>query len=495
MSDLLRGGRLSSARDDVIKFTSSTENDKLLFPSILQINQAHIIMLIEQRIIKKAEGASLLKALLSIELPTYSAIEDLHMYVEEQVIAATNEQIGGNLHIAKSRNDQVATAIRMKLRLELLHIIDQILTLQETYLTKSSSHYTTIIPGYTHLQPAQPITYAHYLLACTDILERNVERIRDLYSRVNSCPMGAGALATTSFSINRQRVATLLGFPEILENSLDAVGSRDFILETLSTLTILANDLSRFVEDLILWSSFNFNLLELPDAFTSTSSIMPQKKNPDVLEVIRSRTSMILGNFVSVASTLKSLPSSYNLDHQEITPKLWDSFQLLSNTLSMFDEIITYLHVKSSLDVVNSSYATATELANVLVRNHEVPFRQAHKVVGALIKYLVDKQLSIPEITASTLQKFRDSNPIMEGVHIQANEVRTALDPSTFIIRHNVLGGPAPDETKRMLQKRNITLVQSKKWVEDTNHNLLTALNKLNETIALLLRNNPSPGS
>jgi argininosuccinate lyase len=161
----------------------------------------------------------------------------------------------------------------------------------------------------------------------------------------------------------------------------------------------------------------------------------------------------------------------------------------------MFVEIITYLHVKSSLDVVNSSYATATELANVLVRNHEVPFRQAHKVVGALIKYLVDKQISIPEITASTLQNFRDNNPIMEGVHIQANEVRTALDPSTFIIRHNVLGGPAPDETKRMLQKRNITLVQSKKWFEDTNHNLSTALNKLNETITLLLRNNPSPGS
>lgn len=495
MSDLLRGGRLPPARDDVIKFTSSSENDKMLFPSILQINQAHIIMLTEQGIIKKEEGASLLQALVTIELPTYSAIEDLHMYVEEQVTAATNEQIGGNLHIAKSRNDQVATAIRMKLRLELLRILDHILTLQETYLTKSPSHYTTIIPGYTHLQPAQPITYAHYLLACTDILERNVDRIRDLFPRVNRCPMGAGALATTSFSINRQRVATLLGFPEILENSLDAVGSRDFILETLSTLTILANDLSRFVEDLILWSCFNFNLLELPDAFTFTSSIMPQKKNPDVLEVIRSRTSMILGNFVSVASTLKSLPSSYNLDHQEITPKLWDSFQLLSNALSMFNKIIRQLQISSSLDVVNSSYATATELANILVKNHEVPFRQAHKVVGALIKYLVNNQISISEITEGTLQNFRDNNPIMEEIHIQANEVRTALDPSTFIIRHNVSGGPAPDETKRMLEKRNISLAQSKKWTQNTNQNLTSALDKLNETITIFLRNRPSSGS
>lgn len=494
MSDLLRGGRLSSVRDDVIKFTSSTENDKWLFPSILQINQAHIIMLIEQGIIKRGEGASLLKSLISIELPTSSSVEDLHMYVEEQVIAATNEQIGGNLHIAKSRNDQVATAIRMKLRLELLQIVDQILTLQETYLTKSTSHYTTIIPGYTHLQPAQPITYAHYLLACNDILERNVYRIRDLYSRVDSCPMGAGALATTSFSIDRQRVATLLGFPEILENSLDAVGSRDFILEALSTLTILANDLSRFVEDLILWSSFNFNLLELPDAFTSTSSIMPQKKNPDVLEVIRSRTSMILGNFVTVASTLKSLPSSYNLDHQEITPKLWDSFQLLSSALSMFNEINVHLQLKPSLDVVNSSYSTATELANILVRNYKVPFRQAHKVVGALIKYLIDNQISISEITEVTLHNFRDNNPIMEGIHIQANEVQNALDPSNFIIRHNVIGGPAPDETKRMLQKRNISLIQSKKWVQDRDHNLTTALEKLNETITSILGKKPSQG-
>jgi argininosuccinate lyase len=489
MSDLLRGGRLSSSRDDVTRFTSSTENDKLLFPSILQINQAHVIMLIEQGIIKSADGASLLQALLSIELPTFSAVEDLHMFVEEQVVAATNEQVGGNLHIAKSRNDQVATAIRMKLRQELLHIIDQILKLQEIYLTKSTNHYTTIIPGYTHLQPAQPITYAHYLLACIDVLERNVHRIQELYSRVNYCPMGAGALATTSFSINRQRVATLLGFPSILENSLDAVGSRDFILETLSMLTLLANDLSRFVEDLILWSSFNFNILELPDAFTSTSSIMPQKKNPDVLEVIRSRTSIILGNFVSVASTLKSLPSSYNLDHQEITPKLWDSLQLLSDALLMLGEIITHLRVNPSEDILNSSYATATELANILVRNHDVPFRQAHKIVGALIKYLVKKQTAITQITDLTLQNFHKNNPIMKGISIQTNEIRNALDPSTFILRHNITGGPAPDETKRMHQRRNTSLAQSQKWVHDAQHNLSTVMNRLNETITSLLRN------
>jgi argininosuccinate lyase len=495
MSNLLRGGRLSSARNDVIKFTSSTENDKLLFPSILQINQAHIIMLIEQEIITKSDGGALLQALLTVKLPTVHVIEDLHLYVEEQIIAATDEQIGGNLHIAKSRNDQVATAIRMKLRQELIHTTDGILTLQEIFLTKSKSHHTTIIPGYTHLQPAQPITYAHYLLACSDVLERNVQRIRDLYSRIDLCPMGAGALATTSFPINRQRVATLLGFPEIVENSLDAVGSRDFILESLSALTILANDLSRFVEDLILWSSFNFNILELPDAFTSTSSIMPQKKNPDVLEVIRSRTSMILGNFVSVATTLKSLPSSYNLDHQEITPKLWDSLQLLLDSLSMLSEIVTQLYVKPSLTIVQSSYATATELANILVRNHDVPFRQAHKIVGALIKYLIEKDISISEFTEEVLQNFRNYNPFIDKISIKADEIRNALDPSTFITRHNVLGGPAPDETKRMLQKRNISLARSKKWVQVTNSTLSKARDRLNETIALLLKTKHSLGT
>jgi argininosuccinate lyase len=491
MSNLLRGGRLSSARNDVIKFTSSTEHDKILFPSILRINQAHIIMLIEQGIIDQADGTILLQALLSVETPTDSAIEDLHMYVEEQIVAATNEQIGGNLHIAKSRNDQVATAIRMKLRQELCHITDQIIKLQVTLLEKSARHHTTIIPGYTHLQPAQPITYAHYLLACIDILERNVQRIQDLYPRVNLCPMGAGALATTSFPINRPRVATLLGFPAILENSLDAVGSRDFILETMSTLTILGNDISRFVEDLIIWSSFNFNLLELPDAFTSTSSIMPQKKNPDVLEVIRSRTSIILGNFVSVATTLKSLPSSYNLDHQEITPKLWDSLQLLSNSVRMLSEIIVQLQVKSSLTIVKSSYATSTELANILVRNHGVPFRQAHKIVGALIKYLIEKETGTSEITEVILQNFRNNNPILDEISIEVDEIRNALDPSIFITRHNVQGGPAPDETKRMFQNRNISITQSKQWIKETNHKLSQALKSLNEVITLLLTNEP----
>jgi argininosuccinate lyase len=451
-------------------------------------------MLIEQGIIDRADGALLLQALLSVEIPTCSAIEDLHMHVEEQIVAATNEQIGGNLHIAKSRNDQVATAIRMKLRQELCYITEQIIKLQETLLEKTASHHTTIIPGYTHLQPAQPITYAHYLLACTDILARNVQRIQDLYPRVNLCPMGAGALATTSFPINRQRVATLLGFPTILENSLDAVGSRDFILETLSTLTILGNDISRFVEDLILWSSFNFNLLELPDAFTSTSSIMPQKKNPDVLEVIRSRTSIILGNFVSVATTLKSLPSSYNLDHQEITPKLWDSLQLLSTSLSMLSEIIIKLQVKPSLTIVNSSYATSTELANTLARNHNVPFRQAHKIVGALIKYLIEKEITTSEITEVTLQNFRNNNPILDEISIEADEIRNALDPSTFITRHNIQGGPAPDETKRMLQNRNISLTQSKQRVKDTNYALSKALNSLNKAITLLLNSEATLG-
>ncbi len=487
MSNLLRGGRLSSARKDVIKFISSAESDKLLFPSILRINQAHTIMLIEQGILDKVVGAQILQALLTVELSPHKAIEDLHMYVEEQIIAVTNEHIGGNLHIAKSRNDQVATAIRMALRPQLRQIIDQIITLQENFLKKSVGHRSTIIPGYTHLQPAQPITFSHYLLACTDVLERSVHRIQELYSRVDLCPMGAGALATTSFPINRQRVATLLGFPALVENSLDAVGSRDFVLETLSTLTILANDLSRIIEDLILWSSYNFNLLELPDAFTSTSSIMPQKKNPDVLEVIRSRTSTILGNFVSVATTLKSLPSSYNLDHQEITPKLWDSIQQLTSFLSMLSEIIVQLQVKSALTIVTSSYATSTELANTLSRKYGVPFRQAHKIVGALIKYLLEQEIDIATLTDDTLQNFRRNNQVLKEISITAHEIQDALDPSTFITRHDVQGGPAPIETKRMYQNRIEALTHSKQWVQQIDDNLLQAQNTLNETITHLL--------
>ena len=318
------------------------------------------------------------------------------MAVEEAVLKETGPEVGGNLHIAKSRNDQVTTAIRMQLRNELVEVMLQVLQMQESLLETADKHVDTVILEYTHLQAAQPVTFAHYLISWVQALERDLNRLQETYERVNMCPLGAGALATTSFPINRVRTASLLGFNSVLENSIDAVGSRDFILETQSALTLLAVNLSRLAEDLIVWSSQEFSTVELPDEFTSTSSIMPQKKNPEVLEVIRARASYALGDFVASAAAIKSLPTVYNLDFQEVTTKLWASVGNLSSSLSIFTALIPNLKVSSNVEgKAAAGFTGATELANMLVQKYHVAFRTSHKIVGALVKSLVDSNKTL----------------------------------------------------------------------------------------------------
>jgi argininosuccinate lyase len=422
-------------------------------------------MLVEQNIISTEEGSLLLKALTGIKVVEVKpSLEDVHMYVEEEVVKATNQVVGGNLHIAKSRNDQVSTAIRMKLRQDLTHLVDQIMVLQEAIIQKALQHVNTVFPGYTHLQPAQPITLAHYLTACFDMLDRDVQRLQEVYHRVNKCPMGACALATTSFPISRDRVSELLGFVGLLENSVDAVSSRDFLLETQAVLTILGVDVSRLVEDLILWSSLDFGLIELPDAFASTSSIMPQKKNPDVLEVIRSRMSHIHGNFVSVASALKALPSTYNMDFQEVTPRLWESMGEVNRALILLAEIYPMLMIREpSFDKPCYAFTTSTELANMLTKKYAIPFRTAHKVVGALVSHLSTKEIGSHEISATLVEAFLKETANL-SLQIEVKDIEEAMDPTRFVERHNVKGGPAPNEVKRMIKTRGQRLQTAKTW-------------------------------
>jgi argininosuccinate lyase len=368
-------------RVDVSKFTSSIEDDARLLNAVVAINKAHVVMLIEQKIISKQDGAALLTALeKTSDLTLDSSMEDVHMAVEEAVLKDAGSEAGGNLHIAKSRNDQVTTAIRMQLRNELLTLLRSLTHVQEHLSEVAEDNLKTVILEYTHLQPAQPVTFAHYLLSYVDALERDAQRIQSTYTRVNLCPLGAGALATTSFPINRDRTAELLGFNGLVENSLDAVGSRDFIAETLADLTLIAVNLSRLAEDLIIWSSPDFGVVELPDEFTSTSSIMPQKKNPELLEVIRARASDILGNFVAVTAAVKSLPSTYNLDFQEVTPKLWKSIDSVRASLDMLHKLMPKLNVTTDVsDKALKNFVAATELANLLVRKYNVPFRSHTK--------------------------------------------------------------------------------------------------------------------
>lgn len=351
MSKILHGGRLSSVREDVAKFTSSRKDDERLVAAVVDINKAHVVMLMEQHIIPWQAGAKILKALQKqSNVKLDPAAEDVHMALEEAVLNETGAEVGGNMHVAKSRNDQVTTAIRMQLRLGLIEIMLEVQDMQKNLLETANNHIETVILEYTHLQAAQPVTFAHYLLSHAQALQRDLERLQAAYAHINLCPLGAGALATTSFPINRERTAELLGFEKVLENSIDAVGSRDFILETQAALALLATNLSRFAEDLIIWSSQEFGTVELPDDFTSTSSIMPQKKNPEALEIIRARASYALGDFVASTAAVKSLPTTYNLDFQEITPKLWASTDNLSSSLTIFASLIPNLKVSTNVE-------------------------------------------------------------------------------------------------------------------------------------------------
>jgi argininosuccinate lyase len=295
--------------------------------------------------------------------------------------------------------------------------------------------------------------------------------------------MGAGAIATTSFPIDRDQTAELLGFYGLLENSIDAVGSRDFILETLSDLTICAVNVSRIAQDLIIWSSPDFGIVELPESFTFTSSIMPQKKNPDVLEVLRARMNNVSGNLFASTGTMMALPSGYNLDFQEITPKLWDSIQTVAASAHMLSELVQNLEIKRNVfEKQILKFATTTELANVLVKNYSIPFRTSHKIVGAVVKELLDNNLTLSDLTPEQLNKTgQECAEIILDVKLA--DIKQATDPKKFVESHRTKGGPAPAEVKRMLNNRKQLTEQTKTTLTNKKGDLAAADIKLDIAI------------
>jgi len=489
VSDLLRKGRLGPVRKDVILFTSSAKDDKKILKHIVDINKAHIVMLVENKVISKKNGGKILQALDGLEkkVKLKPEHEDAHMAIEEEVIKTVGDEIGGNLNLAKSRNDQVATAIRMKLRQEVIRTIESIINLQESLLKKAEGNIETLIPGYTHLQPAQPITFAHYLLAQFDALQRDLKRLQEAYSRIDLCPMGAGALATTSFPIKRERIAELLGFSGILENSLDAVSTRDFLLEVLAVLSVIAVNVTRIAEDLIVWSTMEFGMIDLPDEFAFTSSIMPQKKNPDVLEVIRARMAQIIGDFVASATLLKALPTGYNLDFQEATPRLWSATETAQRCLKMLSNVILSLELHHNVMLRSDfSFLAATEIANSLVRDYGVPFRTAHRIVGITVKNLVKDGKSLRDLTPEMLAEVSGKilgSPVM----IEKEELTRIIDLSKCIESYNVRGAPSKKEAERMLKERWKFIANSKDWIRMKEEKLKTAEKALSKEAESLI--------
>lgn len=454
----LRSGRLKGQMSrEVADFTSSLEFDRRIFRADILCNRAHTTMLREQEIIPQEVGEKILGALDKLEkeginaLDLDTTVEDIHMAVENYVTSVIGPD-AGFMHTAKSRNDQVATDLKIALKNEIQNIQKELLTFIEVILEMAEEHLETLMVGYTHLQHAQPTTFAHHLLSYAQALKRDYGRLHDAYQRMDLCPLGSAALTTTSFPINRERTAELLGFAGPMENSIDGVSSRDFIAETVFALTMLGTTLSKICEELIIWSTYEFRMVELTDEFSSTSSIMPQKKNPDVAEIVRGKTAVLNGELVTILTIIKSLPQSYNRDLQEVTPHLWNATDTLNSALRITRGMLSTAEFKGAHgeELARANFSAATELADLMVKDAGLPFRTAHKIVGRAVTVALDKGMKAEEINTNFLDEI-SMELTGQKLGIDDSIVKKALNPREIIKSREVIGGPAPSMVKEVI--------------------------------------------
>ena len=407
-------GRFTSETHRLVEaFTASLPFDRRLYAQDITGSIAWARALFQAKVLTKEEADKITEGLKTVRKTIEDGRasfseqdEDIHMAVERLLTEKIGE-LGGKLHTGRSRNDQVALDLRLYLRDEMKHIIEAIKDLQDVFVAKAKSHIDVILPGYTHLQKAQPIRYAHYLLAYYEMLDRDRQRFLDGFQRVNVMPLGSGALAGTNYPINREELAEDLGFPSVTENSLDAVSDRDGAIEFLASASMLMMHLSRFCEELVLWSTDEFGFLELPDAFCTGSSLMPQKKNPDVPELIRAKTGRVYGHLMALLTVMKGLPLAYNRDLQEDKEAVFDSIDTVKGSLSILTEMIQGVTVRreAAAKAAEAGFLLATEVADYLVEKG-LPFRQAHEVVGRIVRYGLDQHRDLTQIPLEELQKF-----------------------------------------------------------------------------------------
>ena len=448
----LRSGRLKTEMtDEAAEYTSSLEFDKIIFEADIKTNFAHTLMLKEQNIIDGEIADKILGALDQLKEEGYNAlvfdpsVEDIHMAIENYV----TEKIGpeaGFMHTAKSRNDQVATDIRLVLRDRIIEIQVGILEFIEGLVELAGQHLETVFIGYTHLQHAQPITIAHHLMAHVQALKRDYERLDDTYKRVNLNPLGSAAMTTTSFPINRQLTTDLLGFDDYLRNSMDGVSSRDFISETVFDLSALCSTLAKICEELILWSTYEFGIIEMADEYSSTSSIMPQKKNPDVAELARGKSTIATGELMTILSILKAIPYTYNRDLQEITPHLWNAVDVTKDTLSIVTKMLLSVKFNEDrcLELAGTNFATATDLADIMVREKKIPFRTAHKIVGRIVNEATAHGLTEKDVTSQYIDEIAEELDF-DKLELDDELVQKALNPLENVKMRTVPGGPSPE--------------------------------------------------
>ena len=446
------GGRFNEPTDAFVEaFTASIGFDKRLYHHDIRGSIAHATMLQQVGVLTEDEADAIIAGLRDIEAEIEQggfewsvSLEDIHMNIEARLTQRIGN-VGKKLHTGRSRNDQIATDIRLYLRDEIDIILEELGRLREGMIALAIQEADTIMPGFTHLQAAQPVTFGHHLLAWQEMVTRDHERLADCRKRVNIMPLGSAALAGTTYPIDRHVTAELLGFDRPTENSLDAVSDRDFAIEFTAFASILLMHLSRMSEELVLWTSSQFNFIDLPDRFCTGSSIMPQKKNPDVPELVRGKTGRIYGHLMGLLTLMKSQPLAYNKDNQEDKEPLFDTIDNVKGCLKAFADMVPALVPKRDVmfEAARRGYSTATDLADYVVRKG-VPFRDAHEIVGKSVAYGIAQEKDLSEMSLEELRQFSD---------VIEQDVFDVLTLEGSVSARNHIGGTAPDQVRAAAQR------------------------------------------
>ena len=438
-----------------LDYVSSINDDSEIALYDIIGSQAHTIMLFQNNIITKNDAKKILSSLESMKNEKFdssSGAEDIHELIESLVIKKAGMASGGKMHTARSRNDQVVLDIRMKIRDDINIICNCLLDTIESLVSVSKNHQKTIMPFYTHLQQAQAGLFSHYLLAQADVLSRDFQRLFDTFQRINQSPLGAGPVGGTSITIDRQSTAKMLGFDGVVENSIDATSARDFVAEYVAMISILMTNLSRISEDFIIWSTSEFSFIELSDEFTSPSSVMPQKKNPDILELTRGKTAEIIGNLTAILTTIKGLASGYGRDLQQIKSSIWSTSKISISALLIIKSIVLTMKVneKQMKKVTESSNLIALDIAEKLVQEG-IPFRVTHKIAGVLVQLSHNSKKPISKLTTSEIKKS------VEGTKVNPKIVSKIISTTSVVSslkNRQSFGSSGYDEQKRMISDR-----------------------------------------
>lgn len=447
----LWGGRFTKETDKLVyQFNASISFDQRFFHQDIEGSIAHVVMLEKQGILTKQEKDDIVKGLTGIREDVDNGIlqiteeyEDIHSFVEANLIDRIGDA-GKKLHTGRSRNDQVALDMRLYTRQEVVHTEELLKELLNTLLAMMEEHIDTYMPGFTHLQKAQPVTLAHHLGAYFEMFKRDLLRMQDIYKRMNFCPLGAGALAGTTYPLDRGYTASLLGFEGPTLNSMDSVSDRDYLIEYLAAASTIMMHLSRFSEEIIIWNSNEYRFVEIDDAYSTGSSIMPQKKNPDIAELVRGKTGRVYGALMSLLTTMKGIPLAYNKDMQEDKELTFDAIDTVKGCLALFEGMLKTMKFRE--DVMAKSamngFTNATDAADYLV-NKGVPFRDAHSIIGKLVLYCIDKGCSIDELS---LDELKSISPVFE------QDIYDAISLKTCVEKRLTVGAPGQDAMRKVIE-------------------------------------------